>query len=220
MLNKNFHKIDLKNWHRAQYFYYFTKMLPTGYSISVNIDITNTYNMIRKVDKKFFPAYLYVASRVISEMKEFRVASLDNELGYYEVLHPSYPVFHKDDNTMSNMWTEYNADFETFYNNYMDDQNKYSDNKSPMAKTEITPENNFMIGMLPWIEFSSYTPVPYSPINSFFPVLQAGKFFEKDGRKMMPLSITVHHAVADGYHVGMFLERFQDYTSYPEKWMK
>lgn len=36
MLNTNFHKIDLNKWNRSQYFYCFTKMLPTGYSISVN----------------------------------------------------------------------------------------------------------------------------------------------------------------------------------------
>ncbi|MDU4936000.1 MAG: chloramphenicol acetyltransferase [Peptostreptococcaceae bacterium] len=220
MLNTKFNKINLNEWNRSQYFYYFTKMLPTGYSITVNIDITNTYNMIKQDNKKFFPAYLYISSRVISEYKEFRIAYLDNKLGYYEVLHPSYSAFHKDDGTISTIWTEYNPNFEIFYSNYMDDQNKYANNHGIMAKPEMPPKNSCIIGMLPWIKFSSYTPVPYSPINSFFPVLQAGKFFEKDGRKMMPLSITVHHAVADGYHVGMFLERFQDYTSYPEKWMK
>ena len=43
MLNNNFHKINFNEWQRSQYFYYFTKILPTGYNISVNIDITNTY---------------------------------------------------------------------------------------------------------------------------------------------------------------------------------
>lgn len=167
MLNENFHKIDLKRWDRSQYFYYFTKMLPTGYSISVNIDVTNTYNRIKSKQRKFFPAYLYVASKIISEMNEFRVASLNDELGYYEVLHPSYAILHKDDNTMSNMWTEYDDDFDTFYKNYMNDQNKYGDNHGPMAKTEIVPQNSFMIGMLPWIEFSSYTPVPFVPMTTY-----------------------------------------------------
>lgn len=121
MLNTNFNKINLDEWNRSQYFYYFTKMLPAGYSISVNIDITNTYNMIKRLGKKFFPAYLYVSSKVISEHEEFRIANLDNELGYYEVLHPSYSAFHNDDKTISSMWTEYSSDFEKFYNNYMED---------------------------------------------------------------------------------------------------
>ena len=215
-----FYKIDLNEWKRSQYFYYFTKMSPLGYSISVNIDITNTFNIMKKAGKKFFPAYLYIASRLICEQQEFRIANLNNELGYYEVLHPSYSTFHNDDKSISNMWTEYDSNFEIFYDNYIYDQNKYGDNHGVMAKPEMPPLNSFMIGMLPWIEFSSYTPIPYAPLNSFFPVIQAGKFFEKDGRKIMPVSITVHHAIADGYHVGLFLDKFQEYMNYPEKWMK
>ena len=117
------------------------------------------------------------------------------------------------------MWTEYNDDFEIFYNNYIDDQNKYSSNHGILSKPDMPPQNNCMIGMLPWIEFSSYTPIPYTDLNMYFPVLQAGKFFNKDGRKMMPLSITVHHAVADGYHVALFLEKFQKYMTSPEEWI-
>lgn len=41
-----------------------------------------------------------------------------------------------------------------------------------------------------------------------------------NGRKIIPVSITVHHAIADRYHVGLFLDKFQEYMNYPEKWMK
>lgn len=120
---------------------------------------------------------------------------------------------------MSNMWTEYNSDFHTFYNNYITDQNRFAHNHGILAKPDMPPQNSFMIGMLPWIEFTSYTPVPYANSSSFFPVLEAGKFIDRDGRKRMPLSITVHHAVADGYHVGLFLDKFQSGMAAPEKWM-
>jgi chloramphenicol O-acetyltransferase type A len=36
---------------------------------------------------------------------------------------------------------------------------------------------------------------------------------------MMPLSMRAHYAVADGYHVGLFLERVQNSMSHPEKWI-
>jgi chloramphenicol O-acetyltransferase type A len=37
--------------------------------------------------------------------------------------------------------------------------------------------------MLPWIQFTNYTPIPYGNESGFFPVLQAGKFFDKDKKK-------------------------------------
>ena len=36
----NFTPIDLRSWPRGQMFYYFSKMAPTGYSITVNVDVT------------------------------------------------------------------------------------------------------------------------------------------------------------------------------------
>jgi chloramphenicol O-acetyltransferase len=219
-MNTEFHLIDFDNWDRKQYFYYFTQMLPTAYSLSVEVDITNTYILVKKLNKKFFPAYLYVASKLISEQQEFRITKNDNQLGYYEVLHPSYACFHQDDKTMSCMWTEYTADFEDFYNNYVNDQKQYANNHGILAKPDMPPENTYMIGMLPWTQFTSYSPIPFGNPSNYFPVLQAGKFFDRDGKKMMPFSITVHHAVADGYHVGLFLEKFQSAMCHPEEWIK
>lgn len=181
------------------------------------MDITNTYHTVKKADEKFFPAYLYLTSRLIARQQEFRTAEQNGQLGYYEVLHPSYACFHEDDKTMSSLWTEYDSDFETFYSNYMEDQKQYAGNHGIVAKTDL-PDNNYMVGMLPWTQFSSYAPVPYGIGSNYFPVLQAGRFFDKGNRKIMPLSITVHHAVADGYHVGLFLQRFQEGMLYPEKW--
>lgn len=219
-INTKFHSINFDTWDRKQYFYYFTKMLPTGYSLSIEVDITNTYNLIKKRNKKFFPAYLYLASRLIAEQQEFRIAQVDNQLGYYDVLHPSYACFHEDDKTMSNMWTEYHPEFEQFYNNYLEDQKLYASNHGILAKPEMPPANNCMIGMLPWTQFTSYSPIPYTNADYYFPVLQAGKFFQREDRKMMPFSISVHHAVADGYHVGHFLEKFQEGMNHPEEWIK
>ena len=37
------------------------------------------------------------------------------------------------------------------------------------------------------------------------------KFFERDGKRLLPLAIQVHHAVCDGYHIGVFVEKLQGY---------
>ena len=43
------------------------------------------------------------------------------------------------------------------------------------------------------------------------PIFTMGKFFERDGKRLLPLAIQVHHAVCDGYHVGVFVEKLQGY---------
>lgn len=214
-----FHPIDPETWDRRQYFYYFTKMLPTGYSMTVEIDITNTYNRIKEQGKRFFPAYLYVVTRLINERPHFRIAEQDGQLGYYALVHPSYTVLHQDDKTMSNLWTEYRESFPDFYQSYLEDQERYAENHGIMAKPQMPPPNSYMAGMLPWVSFTSYSPLPFAPLP-YVPVVQAGRYFIRDNRRMMPFSISVHHAVADGYHVGEFLEAFAAAMANPDDWMK
>jgi chloramphenicol O-acetyltransferase type A len=33
---------------------------------------------------------------------------------------------------------------------------------------------------------------------------------EKDGKRSMPVSVHVHHALVDGLHVGQYIDRFQE----------
>ena len=41
------------------------------------------------------------------------------------------------------------------------------------------------------------------------PIFTVGKYFEREGKLVLPLAVRVHHAVCDGYHVAMFLQDLQ-----------
>ena len=42
-------------------------------------------------------------------------------------------------------------------------------------------------------------------------VTTTGKYYEKDGRIMMPVSVQAHHSFVDGLHIGQFAEGLQSY---------
>ena len=43
------------------------------------------------------------------------------------------------------------------------------------------------------------------------PLFDWGKYYEKDGRIVMPVSVQAHHSFVDGIHIGQFADRFQKY---------
>ena len=51
-----FTPLDLMSWKRGQIFYYFSKMAPTGYSLTVKLDITKMKSALDKAEMKFSPA--------------------------------------------------------------------------------------------------------------------------------------------------------------------
>ncbi len=213
-----FKEINLNEWKRTPYFELYTKMIPTGFNICVDLDVTKMRGYFKEKGYKFAIGYRYIVMKLINEREYFRIAYKDGRLGHYNYLNPSYANFHEDDQTTSIMWVDYEESFEAFYKQYMKEDKMYKDIHGIVAKPAMPPENNCMVGVLPWTSFNSYSPVPYAAPTQFFPVLQAGKFKMIDEKILMPFSITVSHAVVDGYQVSEYLEQLQELMNTPEKW--
>ncbi|PTM22402.1 chloramphenicol acetyltransferase CAT [Lactobacillus sp. PFC-70] len=215
-LNTHFTPIDQSSWERRDYFYYFTQMAPTGFSLTANLDVTATRAWTKTHHRKFNATYLYLVSRILTQHPEMRIGRVDDQLVTFDVIHPSYTIIHAD-HTMANLWTAYDDNFDTFYHRYLADLANYGQVPGPMPKTPLAT-NLYPIGSLPWLHFTNYTPLPFTPLKTFFPIFQAGQFtFDDQGQCQLPLSVTIHHAVADGYHVSMLFHDLQAAFNRPDQ---
>ena len=207
----NFTPIDLQTWPRGQMFYYFSQMAPTGYSMTVNVDVTEMRKTIREAGLKFFPAYLWLVTKNLNIQTEFKVAEKDGVLGFYDSLTPLYASFHENDHTFSLMWTEYTDDFLQFHQAYLENQAQFGQNHVVLCQPQTPPPANaYTVSCVPWVSFTHFAVHSYENKPYYFPSVEAGKFFEEAGRILMPLSITCHHATTDGYHIKCFLDSLQE----------
>lgn len=63
-----FTPIDLQTWPHAEQFYYFSRMAPTGYSLTVKLDITDMKAALDAAGIKFYPAYLWLVPTYMMQM--------------------------------------------------------------------------------------------------------------------------------------------------------
>lgn len=203
-----FTEIDLNQWPRGQMFYYFSKMAPTGYSLTVELDVTELMQKLKAAGRKFFPTYLWLVTKCLNRQTEFKVAYAGEKLGYYDVLTPLYASFHEDDKTFSLMWTEYDDSYDVFYRRYLENRDLFGNHHGVLAQEGmLPPPNAYTVSTVPWISFKHFAVHTYDCKPYFFPSVEAGKIYTDDhGRKLLPLSLTCHHATTDGYHVHLFLE--------------
>lgn len=204
-----FTPIDFNTWPRREMFYYFSKMAPTGYSITVTMDVTKLRKTVKDAGLKFFPAYLWLVTRCLNELPEFKCAIKDGQLGYYDMLTPLYATMHPDDHTISLMWTEYCESFPEFHRQYVENQQKYGDHHGVLSRPELPPENAYTVSCIPWVNFTHFSVHSYENKGYFFPSVEAGKMEEINGKWRMPLSLTCHHATTDGWHIYQFWEILQ-----------
>ncbi|MCI2057150.1 MAG: CatA-like O-acetyltransferase [Oscillibacter sp.] len=218
-MENHFTQIDLQTWPQAQEFYYYTQMASTSYTVNVLLDVTNTRKALKAAGYKFFPAYLWLMTRAISQQEQFRVGVQDGTLGVWGHLTPAYPQFHSDDHTTSLLYTEFEVNFSAFHAAYLADTKQYGASHGILSAKGVPPASSYIISCIPWFSFESFSLHNHGIKDYYFPSFEAGAFREENGRIWMPLSVTVHHATVDGWHLKTLFEDVQSALNEPENWM-
>lgn len=214
-----FHKIDFETWERKEHFKYYINLIKTNYNLTAELNISQLMEKVKEKKLKFFPTMLYCIIKAVNQNKEFRMDyDKEGNLGYWDYVVPSYTIFHDDDKTFSDIWSEYDENFEKFYKNIVEDIEKYKDIKG--VKTKLGRGDNFCpISCIPWLSFTGCANDTYSEAKMLFPVIAFGKYFKCDEMTMIPISVFVNHAVADGYHTCKIINDIQSIINDIENWI-
>ena len=204
-----FRLIDKNTWKRKPYFDHYFSQVRCTYNITVNLDISEVILFMNRHKTKLYPLLIYVLTKAVNNHEEFRTAINEKgELGVWETLLPYYTFFHKEDESFSNIWTEWDDDIMTFISNYEQDVERFGGNHGIDAKPDI-PANTFPISSLPWTTFTGFNLNIFADGSYLLPIFTYGKYFQQDGKFLIPLSIQVHHSVCDGFHVSRFINEVQ-----------
>lgn len=199
--------INMQTWKRREFYEHFIKDVVCTYSAVVNIDITPLKG------NKLYPAMIWCLTKTVNDMPEFRTVLTPDGPGIYDDMHPMYTVFNKENKNFSGIWSYFSENYEAFLKSYEVDAAKYSQS-TYYAPKDGTPANSFNISMVPWLEFTGFNINVFDEGKFLLPVFTMGKFFERDGKRFLPLAIQVHHAVCDGYHISAFVAKLQEYVNY------
>ena len=198
----SFRPIDLDTWERKEHFLHYLDEVTCAYSMTVELDITALHG------QRLYPAMLWLLTRTVNDHPAFRMQLVEGRLGLYDALDPSYTIFHPESKTFSVIWTAFDPDYERFLRAYAADTEQYR-SATAFCPKPASPGGLFDVSMIPWTTFTSFDLHIYGAGRHLLPIFTMGKAFERGSRRLLPLSIRVHHAVCDGYHVAAFVEDLQ-----------
>ena len=204
-----FTKIDFDTWERRDYFLHYDQQVNCFHSTTANIDVTDLMKVIRKHNFNFFRTFIYIVSRAVNSIPNYKIG-LDehNNLGFYDFISPSYLLFHQDTKTFSCASTEYDNDFALFYKRITGDYEKYKDVHG-LFVTDI-PRNTFDTSCIPWVKYTGFELNLPIQNKHYAPIITWGKYGKERRKILMPLTLSINHAVADGYHVGLLFNEIQN----------
>ena len=149
---------------------------------------------IQKVTN-FTPAMIYLVTKTLNRIENFKM--FKDKYGYlcaWDKIIPNYTIFHNDDHTLSDCWTDFSEDFDTFYPNILKDMATAATKKGIVPK-----EGQPTIFTVYLARHGQHLPVMAESLMAnllFFPNC-TWESIRHGGKMLMPVNITIAHAVAD-----------------------
>lgn len=200
-------KITLEDWIRKEHFCFFSQFEEPFFGITITIDCTKAFDRAKNVGSSFFLSYLYRALKAANQIENFRYRIIDSEVYLCDVINASATIGRPD------------GTFGFSYMDYYEDENEFNKKakevidvvkQSKGLKPAGSGQNVIHFSAIPWIDFTSLSHARNYKFEDSCPKISFGKVTEINGRKTMPVSVHVHHGLADGFHVGLFADKFQE----------
>ncbi len=198
----NYKVIDKEKYYRKGVFDHFTKDCKCSTSMTARIDVTSLVDYSKRSKTKFYINFLYILSKVMNSRDDYKMGYLwqTDELVCYDVINPIQYVFHEDTETCTPVYTVYNEDYQKFYEVAVRDVEAAKLTREYGLDSANHP-NWFDASYISWLSYDSLNIELPDGYLHFPPIVNWGKYREEGDRLMMPVSVRLNHAIADGYLV-------------------
>jgi chloramphenicol O-acetyltransferase type A len=204
--------LDLENWKRKEHFEFFSSLEEPFFGVTVEVDVSKLYHSAKENGHSFYLRYLHASLKTANEIEHFKYRiTEDKNIEIHDRIDAS-PTVNREDGTFGFSYMTYYRSFSEFANNAREEMARVRnfEGLGPPAHAS----NVIHYSALPWLKFTSVSHARGFSFNDSIPKISFGKVTKEYNKRIMPVSIHVHHGLMDGHHVGLFVEKFQDYLDY------
>lgn len=206
------HLLDIDTWARKEHYEFFSRFEEPFFGVCVDIDCSIAWQQANAMETSFFLLYLHRSLVAANEVTPFRYRINDGKVWVYDSVGAS-PTINRPDSTFGFGYMDYYPDYATFSVKAAEEVARVRNSKGLVPA--ISGENVIHYSALPWIDFSAVSHARAFSFPDSCPKISFGKMTEVHGRKRMSMSVHVHHGLMDGFHVGNFIDLFQQKMNDP-----
>ena len=198
-------RIDMETYPRREHFNHFYGMAYPYAGVTVDVDVTDLLALCREKGYSFYLMVLHAVALAADGVDEFRRRIDRGGIVEYEQC-PTSHVELKPDGTYAYCTLHHHMPLTEYLQKAEAARAAARTNGSIEEEAEV--QSMYFISTLPWLHYTQLIQ-PVACGEESNPRFTWGKYQpDAAGRMMMPLSVLVHHALADGLHIAKFYEAF------------
>jgi chloramphenicol O-acetyltransferase type A len=208
--------LDLDTWPRRSHFDFYRAFDQPFFNLCAEVDVTALAERCREEGgPSFFVASLYLSLLAVNDVEAFHYRLRGDRVLVHDVVHGGSTVLRPDE-TFAFAYFDFAPDFARFA--AAAERTLEAVRQGPAGLDARTERDDLVhYSVLPWVSFTSFAHARLRRSEDSVPKIVFGKHREAGGRRRMPVSVEVHHALVDGLHVGRFFERFESHLASAEE---
>jgi len=205
---KQFKLLDLNTWNRKEHFEFFSSMEEPFFGVTVELEVSKLYREAKTKNESFFLHYLYASLQVANEIEPFRYRiNTKKQVVIYDKIDAS-PTISRENGTFGFSYIPFRNSFSEFKLEAEKEIKRVRSFEGLGNPAKMT--NVIYFSSLPWLRFSAISHARKFSFQDSVPKISFGKMTIVDRKRILPISIHVHHGLMDGFHVGQYVQKLQD----------
>ena len=198
--------IDESTWERSMHCMVFRNSVEPAFCVTFEADITNFRKKVKEEGISFTLAMVHAVCKCANEVEALRYRFLDGKIVLYEKIDTAFTYLNKK----TGLFKVVNV---PFVNDLFEYVKLASQTAQEQEEYFTGPLGNdiFQCSPMPWVKYTHISHTNSGQKDNATPLFDWGKYDEKNGRIVIPVSIQAHHSFVDGIHVGQFVDTLQKY---------
>lgn len=200
----NYKVIDEKRWKRTLHCAVFRNCVEPSFCVTFELDITNFLKKIKKQKYSFTMSLVFAVSKCANEIEEFRYRFIDGKVVMFDKIDTAFTYLNKK----TELFKVVNVPMQDTIEEYVELAGKTA-NEQEEYFTGPLGNDVFQFSPMPWISYTHISHTNSGKKDNATPLFDWGKYFEREGRMILPFSVQVHHSFVDGLHIGKLADNVQ-----------
>lgn len=205
MANK-YEVIDESTWERAMHYMVFRNSIEPAFCVTFEADVTEFKNKVKEEGLSFTLAMVYAVCKCANEVEALRYRFLDGKVVLYERIDTAFTYLNKE----TELFKVVNVPFIENLSEYVALATKTAEEQQEYF-TGPLGNDVFQCSPMPWVTYTHISHTNSEKKDNATPLFDWGKYYEKDERVLIPISIQAHHSFVDGIHIGQFVDALQKF---------
>lgn len=151
---------------------------------------------------------VYAVCKCANQIEEFRYRFVDDKVVLFDNIDTAFTYLKKE----TNLFKVVNVPMMNDLKEYCISAKRITDEQEDYF-TGPLGNDVFQCSPMSWVTYTHISHTNSGKKDNATPLFDWGKYYEKNGRWIMPVSVQAHHSFVDGIHIGKFVDALEKYLA-------